>query len=301
MLINRGKPSTYIRKAIQYNETELLEMNKNKVGHPYRYGTLFVIAAFAVKCIYKIGYRQASGVVEDYTENIGMNYKINFRTIHWRISEMKKEGIRFSIYKIRKNSIDIVFDSTSIKSTNDGEYRSTKYGKVKIWKKIHIAIDPETHKILNIEITNDDIADVKEFLPLLKPIKQSNKINAVFADGAYDSEINFEYCTKNNIKPIIPVHINSTGRSGRYRRKHIVEQLGVIKIRGKTHGKIPAKEIRRRNQKIWKKNSNYHKRSIVENSFAVFKRAFGEYTFSKNDKMKEKELLLKAVIYKFLT
>ena len=81
ILVNRGRPSTYIKKAIQCNETELLEMNKNKVGHPYRYATLFIVAAFAVKCIYKMGYRQASGAVEEYAENVGMNYKLDFRTI----------------------------------------------------------------------------------------------------------------------------------------------------------------------------------------------------------------------------
>ncbi len=38
-------------------------------------------------------------------------------------------------------------------------------------------------------------------------------------------------------------------------------------------------------------------RSLVEPSFSIFKNAFGEYTFSRDKEMKEKELLLKAVVY----
>ncbi len=36
---------------------------------------------------------------------------------------------------------------------------------------------------------------------------------------------------------------------------------------------------------------------MVETAFSVFKGAFGEYTFSRGDEMREKELLLKAVVY----
>jgi len=38
-------------------------------------------------------------------------------------------------------------------------------------------------------------------------------------------------------------------------------------------------------------------RSIVESVFSVFKNTFGEYTFSKTKEMKEKELMLKALVY----
>ena len=38
-------------------------------------------------------------------------------------------------------------------------------------------------------------------------------------------------------------------------------------------------------------------RSIVESVFSVFKNMFGEYTFSKTKEMKEKELILKELVY----
>jgi len=38
-------------------------------------------------------------------------------------------------------------------------------------------------------------------------------------------------------------------------------------------------------------------RSIVEGYIPVSKNTFGEYTFSKTKEMKEKELMLKALVY----
>ena len=60
---------------------------------------------------------------------------------------------------------------------------------------------------------------------------------------------------------------------------------------------IPPKEIRKKNQEKWKSESGYHMRSIVEGVFAVFKNTFGEYAFSKSKEMREKELMLKALVY----
>lgn len=100
---------------------------------------------------------------------------------------------------------------------------------------------------------------------------------------------------------MIPVHINAI--RGKHKHKRIEEQLGHDFSRGFPKRNIHlTEEIRRQNQNIWKKTSGYHSRSLVETFFSVFKGAFGEYTFSTNRKMKEKELLLKAVIYnQFLT
>jgi len=37
-------------------------------------------------------------------------------------------------------NIEVIIDSTKVKSRNDGEYRSTKYGKRKGWSKMHILV-----------------------------------------------------------------------------------------------------------------------------------------------------------------
>jgi hypothetical protein len=276
-------------------------MNHRKVGRPYHYTDLEIIAAFAVKAIFNIGYREAAGIIADYAESNRLQMHPNFRSIQWRVSRMQKEGIKFMIYPRGKTNLEVVIDASGIKSVKDGEYRSTKYGKVKIWKKIHIAIDRKTRKILNIIITDNEVADISEFDSLMKPIEEDNGLDVVITDGAYGSEKNFKHCDDKNIDTLIPVHINSV--SGKHKKRRIEEQLGLNCGRGSTRlNRHMTKEVRRKNQDRWKKLSGYHRRSMVETVFSVFKGAFGEYTFSKKKEMKDKELLLKAVVYnRFLT
>ena len=272
-LVDRGRPSTYLLPAVENRGRDLRILNRNKVGRPYQYSTVEILAAFAVKCVLKLGYREASGIVLDYELAWHVKNSPNFRTIHWRIKKLKKSGIILSIRHRTVNDIDyidVIIDSTGIKSRNDGEYRSTKYGKIKEWMKLHIVADKKTRKILSIRVTRSNKGDTREFIPLLKPIK--NKVRTVIADGAYDSEKNFEYCDKHNIIPLIPVRTNSK-RGSKHRKQHVEEQLG---LRRSSKRGLP-KEIRIENQEKWKKESGYHARSVVEGVFSVFKNTFGEY------------------------
>ncbi len=300
-LVNRGRPSTYLKPAVTSQDMDLLTMNHKKVGKPYSFSNMLIIAAFAVKCIFKIGYREAAGNVKDFLGSVSEKLHPDFRTIQWRISQMKKEGIKFMIHRRGESNLEVIIDASGVKSENDGEYRSTKYNKIKIWEELHIAIDRRTHKILNMEVTENDVRDTEEFIPLLAPIVKMNDVDTAITDGGYDSEGNFEYCDDNNIKTLIPVHINAI--KGKHKRKRIEEQLGRSYSRGfPGRNTYLTEEIKRQNQDKWKKTSGYHSRSLVETVFSVFKGTFGEYTFSKNKKMKEKELLLKAVVYnQFLT
>jgi hypothetical protein len=295
-LVNRGRPSTYLRPAILKQDEDLSVMNLHKVGSPYHFSNMLILSAFAVKCIFKIGYREVAGNIADYLDSIDIKEHPDFRTIQWRISQMKKDSIKFMIYQKGESNLEIVIDASGVKSKNDGEYRSIKYGKIKVWEEIHIAIDRKSHKILNIIVTENDIKDTEEFIPLLDPIVKMNEVDTAITDGGYDSEKNFEYCDDNNIKTLIPVHINAI--RGKHKRKRIEEQLGRSHKRGFPYrNTYLTEEIRRQNQDIWKKTSGYHSRSLVETVFSVFKGAFGEYTFSRKKIMKVKELLLKAVVY----
>lgn len=299
-LVSRGRPSKYLSGAIQTAEQDLFLMNHGKVGKPYTYSFIMIFAAFAIKTVNKCGYRQAEGIVADYLILNDIKRWPDFRTIQWRIQQLKKEGIKMMIQKTsdEEDSVDVIIDSTGVRSRKDGDYRSRMYGKMKSWKKIHIAISRKTHKILNMKVTKDRVGDPVQFIPLMKPIVKRRKVNSAAADGAYDSERNFAFCSKNNIDAKIPVHINATGDSSKYRRTVVEEQLGFKRRRGSHRSNwYPNEEKRRESQEKWKDESGYHQRSLVECVIGVFKGVFDECVFSKRKDMIEKELLLKAVVY----
>lgn len=297
-LVDRGKTSTYIKPAIMTSKRDLSVMNNGKVGKPYEYSDVFIIAGFAVKTVNKSGYRQAAGCIEDYLALNDIKDHPDFRTIHWRIGQLKKEEIRFMIEEStgdEDDTIDVIVDSTGVRSRKDGEYRSKMYRNKKRWKQIHIVISKKTRKIMNIKVTRDHAGDPNQFVPLMKPIVKRRTVNSANADGAYGSEKNFKFCDDNNIESIIPVHINHVGTTGRHHRKRVVEQLGVIRKPGKY--RQPTKEQKKKNLEKWKDKRGYHDRSIIEGVISVFKGVFDESVFSKKKDMIENELLLKAFIY----
>jgi hypothetical protein len=299
-LVNRGRPSTYLSDALKRQDRDLEEMNKGKVGSPYQYSFILILGAFAIKSVDKKGYRQAAGTVADYLSFNGVSSCPNFRTIQWRIKQLKKEGIKLMIYSSIDEEgeyIDVILDSTGMKSQKDGEYRSNMYGKIKDWKHLHIAISRKTHKILNMEVIKK-AGDVDKFIPMIKPIVKRKRVRSSRTDGGYDSEKNFAFCNGFDIQPIMPVHINAVGTRDKHRRKAIEEQLGVKRPpHSHSHYHYLNEKERRKNQEKWKKKTNYHDRSLIETVNSVFKGVFDEAVFSKRARMIEKELLLKAVVY----
>jgi hypothetical protein len=263
---------------------------------------MLIFAAFAIKTVYKTGYRQAEGAIEDYLDLQKIPYSHpNFRTIQWRVQRLQKEGINLMIHTSideENEYIDVIMDSTGAKRGRSGEYRRERYGGSNDWNQLHIAISRKTHKILNMKVTKAHAGDANQFVSMMEPIVNRKNVNSSRTDGGYDSEKNFEFCYKHNIKAIMPVHINAVGAKGKYRRIAIKEQLGFERRRG-AHRRYsyPSEEKRRENQEMWKEKTNYHDRSLIETVNSVYKGVFGEYSFSRSVGMIEKELLLKAVVY----
>ena len=64
--------------------------------------------------------------------------------------------------------IDLVIDSTGLKVFGEGEWKVRKHGaeKRRVWRKLHLAVDPATHDIVAAEISLENVHDV-EVLPTL--------------------------------------------------------------------------------------------------------------------------------------
>lgn len=80
--------------------------------------------------------------------------------------------------------VALVIDATGLKVYGEGEWKIRKHSKEKrrVWRKLHLALDAETHAVVAAEISLETVAD-NEMLPtLLNPLRR--KIKPVCADGA---------------------------------------------------------------------------------------------------------------------
>lgn len=58
--------------------------------------------------------------------------------------------------------------------------------KRRVWRKLHLAVDPVTHDIVTAEVSLENVHDAEVLPTLLNPLRR--KLGRVYADGAYDSK-----------------------------------------------------------------------------------------------------------------
>lgn len=296
-LINRGRFTIYVSEAVAKQYLDLKEMNKGKVGNPYKYSSLLIFSAFSIKSLFHLGYRQVNGMMIDIAKL--MHFKVpDFRTINYRILKLLKKDIKLSIINnVKEGNMDCIIDSTGEKTTANNEYRTYRYDNRKDWLKMHFLVNKEG-RIVNADVTGSDVHDGEEFRILLYPFRK--EVNKVFGDGAYDTERNFGFCDRFGIKPIIRIRKNARHKGVNHRKKYVLEQFDLHPIPGNNQnwrGHLAGEEYRLKAQEKWKKENRYGTRWIVEGVIGNFKHLLGESVFSRRKDMKVNELLLKAIIY----
>jgi hypothetical protein len=100
----------------------------------------------------------------------------------------------------------------------------------------------------------------------------------VLADGAYDSRENFNFLSRNGIKPVIRVRGNAVARS-----------------RGCPSRRDTVLEQRVLGPRAWSRVHRF--RWVVEGVFSVVKRVFGEYVLARKFVNMVKEVAMKAYLY----
>jgi hypothetical protein len=121
--------------------------------------------------------------------------------------------------------------------------------KRRTWRKYHVSVNPVTHEVTALELTEANVHDCTVLPTLLS--KQKN-IGKVYADGAYSFKAGFDAIAQSGGIPSIPVRSGTTivrknPSPGQELRNELLQEIK------KAGGRI-----------IWKKSSDHHRRSLVE-------------------------------------
>ncbi len=265
-------------------DTELKEMNKDKVGEPFLYPNTFLLLLGYAKAYFHLPYRQTEGIAQGHAKGKVPSIP-DFTTINRRINRLDIKIDDNKSKKFKDEYIIIAIDSTGIKVTNRGQWMRDKWHlkNKKGYLKIHVAVNAQTKKILSIKITDEHVHDNKTLPELVNEVIESDSmvsIGKLFADGAYDSNNIFRYLSDNGIQPCIKVR--KTARV-RLKKGNILRNLSVI--------------AQKNDLQKWKDSVSYGKRWIVETVFSCLKRRFGEYVYSIKLKNMIQEMMLKASLY----
>jgi len=269
-------------------DTELKEMNKDKVGEPFSYPDTFVLLLGYAKVYFHLPYRQTEGIAQGHAYGKVPSIP-DYTTINRRINrlDIKIKDIDNKNKQIKDEYIVVAIDSTGIKVTNRGQWMKEKWNvRTKGYLKIHIAVDVKTKKILSIKVTDAHIHDSKALPELVDNIIKSEDMSTtttlgkLFGDGAYEGNDIFRYLGDNGILPCIKVRKNARVR---WKKGNHLRNLSVISQKNDLQG--------------WKDSVSYGQRWIVETVFSCIKRTFGEYVYSINFKNMIQEIMLKASLY----
>lgn len=66
--------------------------------------------------------------------------------------------------------------ATGLKVYGDGEWKVKKHGtggKHHVWRKLHLAVDTDTHEIIAAELSLSNVSDGEAFLSLLKQTRRT--------------------------------------------------------------------------------------------------------------------------------
>lgn len=263
--------------------------NKNKVGSPFQYSDEFMKFFGMLKVVFHLPLREVEGFIRGISTYLKTLGTPDHATIHRRINSLDLSYLDEQLLNSAE-PIELAVDSTGIKVSNYGDWMRKVHGgkKRRGWLKIHFAVDTKTHKIIAMDVTTEKVADDKCFLNLVHQSIEKTSVGRVLADGAYDTYRNFDILNDVGIDPAIKVDKNSkTGYTPR----------GISQTR---FSRDKTVEEYFRDQELWKKKHNYGFRWLAESTFSLFKRTFGEHSYSKKFNYMVKEMQMKVFALNFL-
>jgi hypothetical protein len=212
-------------------DTELKEMNKDKVGEPFQYPNTFVLLLGYAKAYFHLPYRQTEGIAQGHAKGKVPSIP-DFTTINRRINKLNIQiNNNNNKDKVSKDEyLIIAIDSTGIKVTNRGQWMRDKWNikNKKGYLKIHVAVNVKSKKILSMKVTDEQVHDSKALPELVEDTIESDNVTAigkVFADGAYEGNDIFRYLGDNGILPCIKVRKNA--RVG-WKKGNILRNLSIL-------------------------------------------------------------------------
>lgn len=261
-------------------------------GRPLEYSDDAILCALLIRTVYHLPLRATEGLLISLVALLGIPLKIPSYTQICRRAKLLGKTLK-KLSSQRPH--DIVFDSTGLKVYGEGEWKVKQHGtsKRRIWRKLHLGMDPESKEIIVAELTSNGIGsgDSQIGKKLLKRAPKSAK--RIFGDGAYDGTEFRQEIEKNGAEPIIPpprdavVHRESTDKAMQKRNDAVKEIYGL-------GGDDEAR-------RIWKTLKGYHRRSLAETTMYRIKQVTGGNMRSREWERQRVEGYIKCLVINKMT
>ena len=289
-LVERGSLTVWIsQEAIEKWEYD----GPNQQGAQWGYTDLAIRTCLEIKLAYELTLRQVEGFVGSIFELMGVDLDVP----DYSLLSKRQSGVEVDLSAGGSGGevSHLVMDSTGLKVHGEGEWKQRTHGKQKrrTWRKLHLGVDAETGQITATVLTDNTEADASQVEPLLEETEgggnegggnEGGELQAVYADGAYDTWDGCEAITGREAMPVIPPQRNAK-----------------IKKHGNAAGPpLPRDEairyIRSHGRKKWKRTRDYHRRSLGETAVCRYKQLVGRFVEARRWACEQVEVKLGAKV-----
>ncbi len=257
-----------------------------KVGRPFEFSDTAIECLLVLRELFRLPYRQTAGLANALVKLMQMDLKIpDYTSLAKRAAKLK-----IDLAPTRsQGKIEVVVDSTGLKVFGDGEWKARKFGpsKRRTWRKLHLAINPETQEIVAEVLTENSGHDADQVCPLLERIPQP--IEHFYGDSAYDKWKVYGPLAQRGAQPIIPPQHNA-------KIKQHANSLAPPLPRDEA-----IRGIRHLGRRSWKKEIGYRRRSLGETAMFRLKTIFGSALKNRDFKNQQAEARLRCKILNHLT
>jgi len=266
------------------------EKHTGQRGRPRIYSNDAILCALVLRSVYHLPLRALRGFLQWIFQTMSLMLPVPCYTRICRRAALIGQELK-KLSKTRPT--DIVFDSTGVKVYGEGEWKVRQHGKGKrrTWRKVHLAICPDSHEIIMSELTTSGKADANVASRMMPHLPKS--VNTAYGDGAYDREAFRKGAHQQGIASIVPPR---RGARLKNLEKHpwMTDRNDAIKV---IAGLGKDDEAR----KIWKILIGYHTRSLAETAMCRFKKLFGGDFRSRKMQQQKAELYAKSIAMNKMT
>lgn len=284
-LQNRGNISIYIQEAI-VNDAFTVPIQSRTVGHPKEYSDPLILLILTIRELFRLPLRQSVGFTEYLFDLMKIDAPLpDYSTISRRMGSL---DIDFS-HGFHGKDIVLLIDSSGFKVFGEGEWKVKKHGSSyrRTWRETHIAIDYKTRNIISVINTKANVHDNTQLRPLLHQAMKDHEISTVIGDGAYDAKDNYSWGRKLGIEFIAPPPCDATTHMNMYHYQ-------LYDKPGWEERNAVIRHIEEFGLDGWKTDINYHRRSLVENTFSRLKTIFGSNLKSRKEENQDVEQCIRV-------
>lgn len=257
-LVQRGSLTVWLNEEMlqAWNNTA----RTGQRGRPADYTDTAILCMATLGEVYHLPLRATAGLMRSLVRLLGVELGVPDYTTLCR----RRRSLEVALPRRQKSEpLHVVVASTGIKVYGEGEWKVRQHGysKRRTWRKLHLAVDEATGEFVAVVVTTHSFKDSQLLADLLDQITE--EIEQVSADGAYDSRNCYDAIRSREARASIPP-----------RKGARIWQHGNTKAERHVRDEN-LRTIRRVGRAAWKRESNYHRRSLAETQVFRVKTIFG--------------------------